>query len=360
MNANPEQQAATPLPDETYYRRGEGARRWGSLLLVVGLIWLVFEVMTRGSFLGIGLGFVERSATLPEARYRAERVVVSGLHDRIELVRGSGAEVVLEVTRRGYGWNGASAEHALDGLVPVVTEQDGVLAVEVSRPTTVGAFLGRRPMADLRLRIPEGVAVEAHLTSGDIVVRNVQSDLQLHNISGMISTQGTIGSLTVHNTSGKTEVRDHRGPFAAENMSGTVEAEGRLEAPQVRTVSGSIRLDGANGAVDVRSISGSVELKDARNAQLTLDTTSGTIEAIVALAPAMEHSITTISGGVQLHLLPADDLRLVATTISGDISSNLRFDERNEERRQLSGTIGRGSTQLTVATTSGSIHIDGP
>ncbi|PDW02956.1 DUF4097 family beta strand repeat-containing protein [Candidatus Viridilinea mediisalina] len=360
MNPHPDPRATNPVPDEAYYRRNEMTRRWGTLLLVVGVVWLVFELTTRGSIFGVGMGFVERSSPLPEQRYRAERVVISGVNDRIELVGSSGSEVVLAANRRGYGWNGSTAERAAENLEVVVEQHDGLLTIDVRRPPSVGSFLGRRPAADLRLSLPEGVAAEVVLTSGNIMMHNLQSDLVLQTISGAMSSQTTLGSFNATTTSGAIRVRNHQGPFQAQSMSGAIRAEGQLEDVQVNSVSGAIQLEGSNGPLALNTISGNITINDAHAARLDIDTTSGSIQVVAALEPAAENRINTISGGVSIRLITPEDLRLVATTVSGDLSTNLLLNERVAERRQLIGVLGSGTTQLTVSSTSGAIRITGP
>jgi len=65
-----------PVPDEPYYRRGEQSRRWGVLLVLLGVVLLVFALSSRVPLFGIG--FIERTARIEAQSFAAERVVLSG------------------------------------------------------------------------------------------------------------------------------------------------------------------------------------------------------------------------------------------------------------------------------------------
>lgn len=351
---------ALALPDEPHYRepgRAEQSRRWGSILLVIGVVWLVFAIGSRGSLFGPGL--VERSAELPAQSFSAERVVVTGFNDDIALVGWGEDEIQLEGERHGFGWNGAAAEDALEGVEVVATQSGDTLTIEVRRPTSLGRIIGRAPYAELRLSIPEGVAVEAHTASGELAAEGLRGDLSLGTVSGQIETDGTAGTLTVSTTSGDAALVDHRGPLSATSVSGEIVASGDIADPQVETVSGDVGLDGVRGAVTVSSISGAINIAGARDAALRLESTSGDISVDGALAADAESAISNISGDVRL-ALPADSsLRLDASSVSGELSAELPLRDLEEGGRRLSGRLGDGGAALTVSTTSGDVRIEG-
>jgi DUF4097 and DUF4098 domain-containing protein YvlB len=350
------------LPDEPFYRepaRGEQSRRWGSILLVLGVVWLVFAIGSRGSLFGLGLGLVERSAALPAQSFTATRVVVSGFNDDIELVGWGEGEIQLEGERHGFGWNGGAAEDALEGVEVLATQSGDTLTIEVRRPGSLGRIVGRGPYADLRISIPAGVAVEASTASGELVAEGLRGDLSLGTVSGQIESDGTAGALAISTTSGDADVRDHRGPLTVSSVSGEIRAGGDLADPQVETVSGDVVLEGVRGDVTVSSISGDIAIDAARDARLNLESTSGDISVDGGLAADAESAISNISGDVTL-MLPADaGLRLDASTVSGDLSADLPLRDLVEERRRLSGRIGDGAAALTISTTSGDVTLEG-
>lgn len=340
-------------PDEPYYRRGEQARRWGGVLVLIGLVWLVFAIGSRAPLFGVGL--VERSASTGSFLAGAQRVVVVGGPDNVAIVGGDEEGVRVEAVKYGFGLSAGAADEALSQLEVDFTQQGDTLLVEVRRP--LGAVLGRAPYADLRIALPPGAAAEARLVSGDIEVSDVAGDLALTTVSGGLATDDTRGSMTLSTTSGDLEVRDHSGPVSAESVSGDVRLEGDLTSPAVKTVSGEARVDGAGGRAELTSISGGLSVAGAGLEALTVESTSGDIEARVGLAGGSTSRISNISGDVRVRLEEPVDLRLEATTSSGEIDSE--FDGLDEERRSLRGTLGDGGAELTISTTSGDIEVRG-
>jgi hypothetical protein len=322
-------------PEEAYYRGGP-ARRWGVLLLAVGVIWLVFELTSRGSVFGLGLGFMERSADTPAQSFTAARLVVRGANDNVYIDRAPGHSVTVASVRHGFGWNADSARAATDRLEVQITQSGDTLTVEVRRNGFSG-FIGRAPYVDLRVGVPDGLALDVQTVSGDLRASGLRASGSLATVSGDIAMADSSGQLSVSST------------------SGDVQMSGAFSGPRVQTVSGDIWLEGASGPLYARTISGDIQLRGLRDAQLDLETTSGDVEATGALAG----TISTISGDVQLRLPSASDLVLDMSTVSGDLSSDLELRDTQQDRRRLSGTLGAGEATLKISTTSGDVKVDG-
>lgn len=344
--------------NEAYYRRGERARRWGAILLVVGVVWLVFELTSRGSLFGFGFGFVERSEAGAPRQFTAAAVQVSGVSDTIELVGWSQETIQVEVTRHGFGWNDGAARQALDRLDVAVEQRGDTVVVEVRR-NGIGRFFGRAPYAELRVMVPAGARYQAALVGGDMTLAGLRGDGQLSTVSGAIHAEDTVGALRVSTTSGDVALVNHAGPLAADSVSGDIAASGAIERPQVSTVSGDVELEGASGLLDLRTISGEIRVRDASDASLRLESTSGGIGFAGALGGA-NSQIGSISGDVRIELAAPDNLRLELSTTSGDLRSDLRLRDLTEGRRSLRGRLGDGSALLTVTTTSGDVEVGAP
>jgi DUF4097 and DUF4098 domain-containing protein YvlB len=158
--------------------------------------------------------------------------------------------------------------------------------------------------------------------------------------------------------SGDIDLTDSSGALQVSSTSGDVQMSGDFTGSKLETVSGEITLDGASGPLRARTISGNIKLSDLRDAQLDLESTSGDIEVGGTLAARLSSTISNISGDVQVRLGELSDLKLSATTVSGDLSSDLDLREAQRERRSLSGTLGLGQTTLTISTTSGDVEVD--
>lgn len=358
VEASPEVLSPPPLPNEPYDRRGEQVRRWGTLLVLIGVIWLVFELTVRSSIFGIGVGLVERSEQLPTQRFSAERVLISGVNDDVELVPSDGTMISVEATRYASGWNSGAATSALK-RIELVTEQRGdTLVIEVQPQNRLGFAIGRVPSMTLRIALPADVASEASLVSGELRATQVHGDLVLRSVSGAITAEGTSGTLQVHSTSGDVRVRDHRGELAVETTSGDISARGALNA-RINSVSGAIDLEDASGTLALRTISGDIQVHAATDTSLAIESTSGAVELDGALARGSTSRISTISGDVRVRLASPDDLRLDLSTTSGELRNELAIPTETQERRRLSGTLGTGETRLIIDTTSGDIEVTG-
>jgi hypothetical protein len=341
-------------PKEPYYRRGEQGRRWGAILLLVGLVWLVFALFSRVPFGVFGGSNVERSAALPAQSFPATRVVISGVSDTVTLVPGDAA-VLVEATKYGYGWNAAAAEQALNRIA-VHTEQRGdTLRIEVRRESGLTPFSGRSSYVDLRIAVPEGVAVETNLVSGDMVLRGLRGDATLASVSGNIELDDVQGDLRVNLTSGDLEIADFSGALQATSVSGAVSAGGAVRSAQITTTSGDVVLEGVNGPIAIRTISGSIRIADARAARLDLETTSG--DVYFAGAIGADSRISTISGNVELRFDNDAAVRIDARTVSGDLEVDDDLGTLERERRRVSGTLGAGGPLVDISTTSGDVRI---
>lgn len=343
------------VPDEAHYRRGEQARRWGSLLLIIGVVWLVFALAARGPLTGLGLN--ERRQEIPQQAFAVQRVVITGLNDQVRFVDTGGDEVLVQGAKHGFGWNGDAAESSLERLELVVETEGDTLRLDVRRSGLPG--VGRTPFVDLQVALPAGVVAEAELVSGDIAAEDIRGDLRFATVSGAVQANGTEGALTVRTTSGDISVEDHAGALEVETTSGDVQADGALAGARVETVSGDVELEGVRDAVEMTSISGSLSLEADGGAQLRIESTSGDVEFQGALAEGGSSRISNISGDVRVRLAEPADLRLDLTTLSGDLETDLPLRDQVRERRSLSGTLGTGATTLTVNTTSGDVEVAG-
>lgn len=342
-----------PLPDEPYYRRGEQARRWGGVLVLIGLVWLVFALGLRAPLFGVGLA--ERTETAQASAPLASRVVIVGGPDNVEIVGWDAQGVQVDAVKYGFGLTAGAAGDALEQLEVDFRPEGDTLYVEVRRP--LGTVIGRAPYADLRVSLPSGATAEARVVSGDIAASDVAADLTLSTVSGDLRVDDMRGSLTASATSGDLEVSDHSGPVSAETVSGDVRLEGELASPSVKTVSGDASLDGAAGRVELSSISGSLRVEGAALEALNVESTSGDIEARVGLARGAAGSISNISGDVEVRLSGRPDVRIEASTGSGELDAEL--DGLDEDGRSLRGTLGDGGAALTISTTSGDIEVRG-
>jgi hypothetical protein len=136
--------------------------------------------------------------------------------------------------------------------------------------------------------------------------------------SGDITVSGLQGGVTVRNTSGN---------IGASDLSGDT---------RLTTVSGGIRGTNVDRVREARTTSGGIDLSGAFSA---------------------DAAINSISGGVTLQFEPGASVRVDAGSMSGGISSVGPGMPRTTSARDGTFTLGSGTAQIQVRTTSGGITL---
>jgi len=113
------------------------------------------------------------------------------------------------------------------------------------------------------------------------------------------------------------------------------------------------------GAAEAITTNGAIEAWDHRG-DLDLNTTNGRIEMEVVIPDGGTVLAHTTNGPVDLHVPPDTAGSLVATTTNGHIDiEDLAFDGTMTHDEAI-GHLGCGGTvEIVLATTNGSIEIDG-
>lgn len=337
-------------------RHKDQSRRWGSILLLIGIVWLVFA-LTQQVFLGANsFGAVEQTQPI-EATFTATGLVVDLVGGDVRLVRGAGPAIQIEATKHAFGWNTAAAEQALQDLDLTIDQRGDT--VHVTGPRATGLGMGRTPYVSLRISLPSNTRFDVENIDGDLVVEAVIGDGEVVTTNGDISIENTQGSLTLKTTNGTIELDQHRGALVIETINGDITIEDSdLRQLQVNSVDGDISLEGVTGLLNVLTVAGDIEVKAARAARLDLESTSGDVEFAGSLAPEGPQRVMSIAGDVNLRLPAASNLQLVASTLSGDLEADVTLHEAERERRQVRGVLGAGGPLLQVTSTSGDVAIE--
>ncbi|HEY5806408.1 MAG TPA: hypothetical protein VIT67_00480, partial [Povalibacter sp.] len=154
--------------------------------------------------LALGFGFVtaaqasdgcqheaDRSATLDAAG--AHKVVIGTGAGDLE-VRGAPGQTRLQATGRAC----ASSEELL-GQIQLQSRRDGdTLYLKAVMPETNGFNFNHRATLDLKVTLPDSIAVELEDSSGDVELENVQSAI----------VSDTSGDLDVENVRGNLQIAD--------------------------------------------------------------------------------------------------------------------------------------------------------
>jgi hypothetical protein len=310
------------------------------------------------------------------------RVAIYNLAGRVEVARGTGSAVVVEVTRGGRDATQLRVEQGpLAGIATLrviypgnriaYPQGGGSTTLRVREDGTFGGTIrgnegrsvrvadddGLEAWADLRILVPEGLDLDVQLAvggisargltatlrldthSGDVAIEAIRGRVVLDTGSGNVRATGVDGELTVDTGSGDVEVRDTRvGTLGVDTGSGTVRLEGvTAEALLIDTGSGGVSATGNAGRIDVDTGSGDVSLDlGDRLAQVAVDAGSGDVTLLV---PA--------GFGAQVSL----------ETSSGDLEVNVPLQVVRRGGDALEGTIGDGRGRIQVETGSGRITL---
>jgi Putative adhesin len=325
------QQQRSALPNEPYYtglaqqRRPPDRRRLATALIIVGLIWLLSNLAPNLPILGHGLG---GGSALFDERVDARRLALDAGSADVTLVRGDVRQIQIQAFR-----DGGSDE---DFTVSLVVDGETARVSHTSAP----CFLLCDRSLSYVVTMPADAQVSVQSSSGDVTAEGLSGGVDLRTLSGDISLTDVSGPLAVTTTSGDIEV-----------------GAGDVASANITTTSGSVEIEGEASALVVQTVSGDIEITNTRSATVSLATTSGDIEYGGSLSAEGDHTVSTISGDVDLRLPEDAALAVEASSVSGSLTTDFPVSGTMADRT-MSGTIGAGGARLVITTTSGDIAIE--
>jgi hypothetical protein len=240
-------------------------------------------------------GRVEKDEVVPAGATEIEVRNVAGSIDIRQDTAAAGVAVHSVKT--------AAFKRGLDGVRVEIHKEGSRLFVEEKRD---GGFMRNAGSVSFQVVVPRGMKViDAHSISGGITVSGADAgiDQNLSTISGAVST-------------------DRAGNLDASSTSGSIHFTSRGSSVNVRTVSGSI---------------------------------DGTIEA---LGPTGQAHFSAVSGSISVGAFAALDAAVSLHSLSGHVSCDFPLTVSEQKNNRLTGTIGKGSSNLDAGTVSGSITIN--
>lgn len=329
-------------------------------------------------------------------RLRGASVAVHNVAGRVEVVRGDGDDVRVEVTREGRDSGRLSvATGVVDGRqtlrVLYPEDADRVVYPEPGDESEIPGFLrwlgvdsdteievrddgrigdggrdvgvvssgdGLEAWADVRILVPAGHQVAVHHGVGRARVSDVEGVIAVDIHSGPVQADGVRGSLTVDTGSGHVRATSIHGDLAIDTGSGSVRLES-VSGTRAAVNTGSGTVEGAAIRADTLVVdtgSGSVDLRDVSVRELDVDTGSGSVD--VALVADLDRGvIDTGSGGVEV-VVPTDfGARLDLDTGSGGIDVELTARRVQFDDDHWIGTLGDGEGTFEIDTGSGGIEV---
>jgi hypothetical protein len=319
-----------------------------------------------------------------ELSLSGDRVAVHNLVGEIQVVRGSGSDVRVEVQL-----GGADAERLdvqvsrIDGVetlrvmypdgdivyprmqkgeTQIRVQDDGRIFGDGGRKVKIkGSGSGTEAWADLTISVPAGKSLGVHNGVGPLTAADIQGDLLLDTGSGAVSAMGIQGELTVDTGSGAVEVRDVSGLLSVDTGSGRVMVEG-AEGPTIVIDTGSGAVTGSNLTAEelfVDTGSGRVELVGVRAQDIMIDTGSGGVD-LELLSDVRGLVIDTGSGAVNLAVPDNLGAKIEIDTGSGRIDFDFPITVTKAERSYVYGQIGDGVGEIQIETGSGGVKVRKP
>jgi len=250
-------------------------------------------------------------------------VKINGDFCKVEFKKGDKVNVTTEL----------SANKELDNYNVAMTVTDGVLVVDVNKPTSgwsshSGFVIVTLPdgvnmdvitsSGYISLAGFKNVNVKAESKSGKINVSNLEGSADLStksatitvdNITGDIETSSKGGNQTINNIKGNAEIVSYSGSLIIENVEGNCKGEttdGKLTMKNIqgdiklKSNSGSMKLSDATGNITSLSGTGSLNLFNVKG---VFDITSGKGEVIgTRVEFTASSNIKTTEGKIKLKL----------------------------------------------------------
>jgi hypothetical protein len=305
------------LPNEPYYNQPEARpdqrRRWGRLLLIVGLVWLGLTVVGNGPWFG---GFPFGPGRTVDRDLGGSSLAINAQSDDIVLGRSADRQFHVRATVRGWGWGGEPDDVLRRAGVEIRSDDGVVRVVAPSRGFQFGN-LG----VELHVDVPQGAPVTIETVSGDVTASALDGAVAVTTVSGDVRLSETAGALTITTTSGDVQLRD-----------------GRASGATVKTSSGDVDLRGVAGPTSVNTLSGDIAVRDAADVTLGLQSTSGDVRFDGTLASGGASVLKSTSGDLNVRVAnPALDM--THDTVSGDIDIEVE-QQASAPKLQLNTTSG--------------------
>jgi hypothetical protein len=238
---------------------------------------------------------------------------------RIHGVEGTEVRVVAPADGAGIVTEARPGRFTVRTLRQVGSERIAFVGLKVGR-REFGFPLGFRVSGTIEIEVPRDARVEVGVAAGDVAVRDVRGGAVVRTASGDVSIKGAGGHVAVNASSGDVHV------IAADPVT-----------------------------LDVHSVAGDVRARAPRFDRVAVETISGDAEVAGTFAATVRHTISTVSGDVELTVL-SGGLAIEVKTVSGDLTCH-HPDRREGDGRRRPLVIGDGAAQMSIRSMSGDIDV---
>jgi lia operon protein LiaG len=342
-------------------------------LMMKTMIWLAAVLIA----VPVGAQEVERLS--------GRSVAVYNIAGHVEVVRGSGSDVVVRIDRGG---SDASALRVETGdirgrsTLRIIYPDDEIVYPEMGRGSNTsmsvradGTFSdggrgrddrvrvsgrgnGLEAWADLVIEVPSGSDFAIYLAVGEVQADGIDGDVSIDTGSGAVRATDVSGALEIDTGSGSVVVEGVDGDLMVDTGSGRVEvSDVRGREIAIDTGSGSVKGYGlAADVVGVDTGSGSIDLESVSARDVVLDTGSGSID-VELMTDVDRLDADTGSGSITVRAPEGLGAEVDIETGSGGIDLDFPLEVRSVRRDHIQGTIGDGRGEINIDTGSGSVKL---
>lgn len=195
----------------------------------------------------------------------------------------------------------------------------------------------------LEIRVPARARVWVKCGTADVEARGMEGGLDIAVIGGGVRVQSSPRELQI------------------EAMDASVAIDGTPAWLRAKTATGDITLRGGSADLALTTVSGNIRVEQGAVERTRLESVTGPIQLLGAIARGGDVTIDSHSGNIQLVLPRTGDFALSASSITGAVEN--RFDSTRpvpgREGRGAELTLERGSesARVTVRSFKGTITI---
>lgn len=222
-----------------------------------------------------------------------------------------------------------AGQDAIAELTVRCDERGGRFEIEVAEPKR-GFVSSLFNNAEIGVRVwcPLDTELEAQTGSADVAVRGALTVARVKTGSGDLEFGDVTGELEVNSASGDVIARDVGGACAVKTASGDVRITSVGGELSANLVSGDLKVDDARGSVSVQTVSGDQQIGAVSAGEIRLQAVSGDVHVGVRPGLRIWIDATSVSGDMSSDLDAADGppagdgplVQLRARTVSGDVT----------------------------------------
>lgn len=301
----------------------------------------------------------------------AKKLLVSNSMGKIDVSKGSGNDIKIEANITMQNNDEAFAKSLADS------------AVEISRGSEIKISTAdyndnriKNVYIDYVIKVPEGMEVDVDNSFGDIIVREISSNVSIENSNGKITAGNIGGDLRVKNSFGAIEVNETGGNVTAEgsnggifikNTKGNVEVNNSFGSIEVQITGGDVKARGDNGRIFIEAPTGDVFAHNSfgevyvinPGKSTELESSNGLIRLQSANVIKGNVRIKNSFGGIKLDIPRKQEGKMKLSTSFGNINSNMNLNIiKDVSKASVDQIIGDGSILFDLETSNGNIDVN--